>query len=152
MGQGTRMLHIMNVYHETTHWKNLSERQWVRHETKTPFRVIVSFFSNGKHWSKQQLLRLFAFDIFISELNSFAAKECVIVFQKQPCFNFIIGNDEIAEIYKYFQFQIFRCLTFKTVEIKISSRMWKQLLQILIYKLLIDGSNALNIPKWDESS
>ena len=118
----------------------------------TPFGVIVSFFSNGKHWSKQQILRCFAFDIFIYELKSFAAKECAMVFQKQPCFNFIIGYNEIAEMYVFSISNIQMSLTFKTVVVKISSRMWKQFLQILIYKLLIDGNNVLNIPKWDESS
>ena len=107
----------------------------------TPFGVIVSFFSNGKHWSKQQLLRFFAFDIFIHELESFAAKECAMVFQNQPCFNVIIGDDEIADICMYFQFQnIQMARTFKNVEIKIPSRMWK----------VIANSDIFTVDRWTQ--
>ena len=35
----------------------------------------------------------------------------------------------------------------KIAEIKFSLSMWTQLLQILIYKLFIDGCNLQNIPK-----
>ena len=53
---------------------------------------------------------MFAVKTFTSEFNLFAAKECAKIFERQPRFNFIFGNDEVAEICICFQFQIFRGL------------------------------------------
>ena len=53
---------------------------------------------------------MYAFNTFTSEFNLFAAKEGAKIFHRQPRFNFIFGNDEVAEICMYFQFQIFRGL------------------------------------------